>query len=207
MGAMASTPVPVLVITGAVGAGKSTVGSAAAALLHDAGMPHALVDLEQIERCWPVPDDDPWNERIIHKNLAAVWANFAEAGAHPLIVCRVLEARSLLEQIRVAVPGADITVVRLHVPPAELHARIRHREEGDPTWYLEAATYLPPVLERAGVEDHAVTKAGWNGRGRAGRARWRGSHWARNSICPSQASALSGHPCDSVTTGPSPQSL
>jgi adenylylsulfate kinase len=160
MGAMASTPVPVLVITGAVGAGKSTVASAAAALLRDAGTPHALVDLEQIERCWPVPDDDPWNERLIHKNLAALWANFAEAGAHRLIVCRVLEARSLLEQIRVAVPGADITVVRLRVPPAELHARIRHREEGDPTWYLEAATYLAPVLERAGVEDHAVDNTG-----------------------------------------------
>ena len=31
--------------------------------------------------------------------------------------------------------------------------------------------------------------------------------WARNSICPSHASALSGHPCESVTAGPSPQSL
>jgi hypothetical protein len=138
------------VSTGAVGAGKSTVAAEAASLLREAAVPHALVDLVQIECCWPVPDDDPWNERLIHKNLASLWPNFADAGASRLIVCRVLESRSLLGPVRAAVPGAEITVVRLRVPFGELHARIRRREAAsDPTWYLEAASYLAPVLERA----------------------------------------------------------
>ena len=154
---MTSPDVPVLVISGAVGAGKSTVAAEAASLLREAAVPYALVDLAQIECCWPVPDDDPWNERLIHKNLASLWPNFAEAGATRLILCRVLESRSLLGPVRTAVPGAEITVVRLRVPLDELHARIRRREAaGDPTWYLEAASYLVPVLERAGVEDHVV---------------------------------------------------
>jgi gluconate kinase len=158
---MASPDVPVLVITGAVGAGKSTVAAEAASLLREAAVPHALVDLAQIECCWPVPDDDPWNERLIHKNLASLWPNFADAGATRLILCRVLESRSLLGPVRTAVPGAQITVVRLSVPLEKLHARIHRREAaGDPTWYLEAASYLVPVLGRARVEDHVVDNGG-----------------------------------------------
>ena len=48
---MASPDVPVLVITGAVGAGKSTVAAEASSLLREAAVPHALVDLAQIECC------------------------------------------------------------------------------------------------------------------------------------------------------------
>jgi adenylylsulfate kinase-like enzyme len=51
--------VPVLLITGPVGAGKSTVAGEAARLLREANIPHALVDLAWIEQCWPVPADDP----------------------------------------------------------------------------------------------------------------------------------------------------
>jgi hypothetical protein len=158
---MAPPDVPVLVVTGAVGAGKSTVATEAASLLREAAVPHALIDLAQIECCWPVPADDPWNERLMHRNLASLWPNFAAAGASRLILSRVLESRSLLGPIRAAVPGAKITVVRLRVPLGELHARIRHREAaGDPTWYLEVTSYLVPVLERAGVEDHVVDNIG-----------------------------------------------
>ena len=104
--------VPVLLITGPVGAGKTTVAAEAARLLREADIAHALVDLAWIEQCWPVPADDPWNERLTHRNLACLWANFCQAGAWRLIVVRVLEARSLLRHVAEAVPGTAITVVR-----------------------------------------------------------------------------------------------
>ena len=69
---------------------------------------------------------------------------------------RVLEARSLLRQVAEAVPGAQITVVRLRAPLAVLHARIRSREATDPSWFLGAATHTAKVLEEARVEDHLV---------------------------------------------------
>jgi hypothetical protein len=156
-GGQASTAsVPVLLITGPVGAGKSTVAAEAARLLREANIPHALVDLAWIEQCWPVPADDPWNERLTHRNLACVWANFRQAGAGRLLLVRVLEDRSLLRQVAEAVPGAEITVVRLRAPLPVLHARIRSREASDPNWFLGAATHTAKVLERARVEDHLV---------------------------------------------------
>jgi hypothetical protein len=148
--------VPVLVITGPVGVGKSTIANEAAWLLRQADVPHALVDLDRIEQCWPVPADDPWNERVSHRNLACMWANFRQAGADRLILVRVLEARSLLQRVAQAVPGAQITVVRLRASLSVLHERIRSREASDPSWFLRAATHTAEVFERAQVEDHLV---------------------------------------------------
>jgi gluconate kinase len=150
------TPVPVLLITGAVGAGKSTVGAEVFRLLREAGIPSAFVDLAALGNGWPPPPDDPWNERLTHANLACIWANFRRAGARRLVVCRVLEARSLLRHVEAAVPGAQITVVRLRARLELLHARVRAREAGDPGWFLDAATYLADRLEAAAVEDHTV---------------------------------------------------
>jgi predicted kinase len=151
-----TAPVPVLVITGPVGVGKSTIAAEAAWLLRQADVPHALVDLDRIEQSWPVPADDPGNERVSHRNLACMWANFRQAGADRLIFARVLETRSLLRRVAKAVPGAQITVVRLRAPLAVLHERIRSREASDPDWFLDAATHTAEVFERAEVEDHLV---------------------------------------------------
>jgi len=148
--------VPVLVITGPVGVGKSTIAAEAAWLLRQADVPHALIDLDRIEQCWPVPADDPWNERVSHRNLACMWANFRQAGADRLIFARVLETRSLLRRVTAAVPGAQITVVRLRAPLAVLQERIRSREASDPDWFLGAAAHTVEVFERAQVEDHLV---------------------------------------------------
>lgn len=151
-----TAPVPVLVITGPVGVGKSTIAAEAAWLLRQADVPHALVDLDRIEQCWPVPADDPGNERVSHRNLACMWVNFRQAGADRLIFARVLETRSLLRRVTKAVPGAQITVVRLWAPLAVLHERIRSREASDLDWFLDAATHTAEVFERAQVEDHLV---------------------------------------------------
>lgn len=154
-GAM-TAPVPVLMITGPVGVGKSTIAVQAATLLREADVPHALVDLDWIEQSWPVPADDPENERVSHRNLACMWANFRLAGADRLILTRVLETRSLLRRVTKAVPGAQITVVRLRASLAVLHERIRSREASDPSWYLEAATRTVRAFAQAQVEDHLV---------------------------------------------------
>jgi hypothetical protein len=158
---MTRDSVPVLLITGAVGAGKTTITGEASRLLREAGIAAAAVDLAVIGNCWPPPPDDQWNEDVIHRNLACMWANFRQAGAGRLLLCRVLETRSLLTRVEEAVPGAEITVVRLRVPLETVRARITARESGrDPQWYLGAAEYLTTRLEEARVEDHVVANHG-----------------------------------------------
>jgi hypothetical protein len=70
--------VPVLLITGPVGSGKSTVAAEATWLLREANLSHALVDLPWIGQCWPVPADGPWNERLTHRRTAPAAAVAAE---------------------------------------------------------------------------------------------------------------------------------
>lgn len=154
----AAPVVPVLLFTGATGAGKTTVAAEAARLLEEAGVPHAMVDLHMIHECAPRPPDDPWNERLVHRNLACMWRNFREAGAGRLILSRALEDRDLLRPIAQAVPGARITVIRLTAGLSELHTRIRSREAGrDPQWYLDMATHLAGRLPACAVEDHVIS--------------------------------------------------
>ena len=156
-GGMAVERVPVLLVTGPVGVGKSTVALEMSRLLGEAGVPHAFVDLAWLGVVWPAPADDPWNERMAHRNLGCVWANAREAGAERLILVRVLEARSLLRRVEAAVPGAVVSVVRLREPLGVIHERIRRRESGrDAGWYLDAATGLVNSMEGSGLEDHVV---------------------------------------------------
>jgi hypothetical protein len=131
--------VPVLVLSGSVESGKSTIGGCLARILRDRDMPHALVDHEWLAYSWPVAPDDRWNERVAARNLACVWSNFRSAGAERLIYCRVLEARSLLRDVTGAIPGAAVTVVQLRVPLGLIRQRL-FRREPEPDWY-----WTPPL--------------------------------------------------------------
>lgn len=151
--------VPVAVLTGPVGVGKSTIGRMVGHRLQGASVAHAVVDLDWLSASWPRPADDPWNEEVAHRNLASVWANFRAGGAERLVLCRVLEARHLLAGVRQAVPGAECTVIRLRAPVEVLHARIRGRQ-ADVAWYLEAATRLATTMERPDLADHVLDTGG-----------------------------------------------
>jgi GNAT superfamily N-acetyltransferase len=153
------TAVPVAVVTGPVGVGKSTIGRLVGHHLSGASVAHAVVDLDWLSASWPRPADDPWNEEMARRNLASMWANFRAGGAERLVLCRVLEARRLLEGVRHAVPAAECTVIRLRAPLEVLHARIRGRQT-DVAWYLEAATRLATTMEKPDLADHVVDTGG-----------------------------------------------
>jgi adenylylsulfate kinase len=151
-----SASVPVLLITGPVGVGKTSTADAASWLLSQQGTLHACVDLPQISKAFPEREDDRWNERLGHRNLACMWQNFKAAGADRLILTRVLESRSLLRRIERAVPGAQVVVVRLRAPLDVVEARIRAREQTEPDWFLAAARFLVPAMDAQQVEDYVI---------------------------------------------------
>ena len=147
-------PIPVLVITGPPGVGKTVVAAAMSDLLDGAGVPHAMVDADQLRWSYPAPEHDRFRVGLGLRNLAAVWANYQSEGAGRLILADVVENRSDVDGYRAAIPGAAITVVRLDATLPTIERRLRGRESGASlVWHLRRAAELAPLMERNHVGD------------------------------------------------------
>jgi adenylylsulfate kinase len=128
-------------------------------LLREANVSHATVDFDQLTAAFPrSPADDMWGTQLGLANLASMWRNYQAAGADRLLIARVVEARSELEGYRAAVPGAEITVVRLRAPLSALLARLRQRggSEAGLKWHLDRSVELAPQMDESRVEDILV---------------------------------------------------
>jgi hypothetical protein len=149
-------PVPTLLISGTVGAGKSTVAAEICDVLGELELPNAGIDLDGL--AWQWPASSPWNADLVFENLAALWPNFREHGAERLVLARVIEDRDELERYRAAVPGAELTVCRLVAPQALRQRRLTARMPPGPArdWHLRRTTELEAVLEQGAVEDFRV---------------------------------------------------
>jgi adenylylsulfate kinase-like enzyme len=149
--------IPVLVLTGPICVGKTTVAAEVSEGLDAAGIAHAIVDIDSLRWCYPRPSNDPFRVALAMRNLAAVWANFRGAGATRLIVADVVEARDHLDRYRVAVPGAEIVVVRLTASLSTLTLRVQRREQGlGLARHLQRVSELANLMERTAVEDILV---------------------------------------------------
>ena len=149
--------VPLLIISGSMGTGKTTVLSEVSDVLEEADLSQAAIDLDWLSKMHP-------SERLTFANLAAVWPVYAAAGAQRLVVARYLENRSELRQYREAVPGAEPVVCRLTASIETMQARVRIREPGMiQAEAVARARALAEILERTRPEDFTVD----NGEGRS----------------------------------------
>ena len=124
-------------------------------------MPHALLDLDWISECYPAPPDDPFQSALAMRNLTALWRNFRDVGATHLVLSRVVESRAELDAYRAAVPGAQMTVVRLRAPVETLIRRIERRgTDTNLAWARERTRQLVAIMEAARVEDLLVETEG-----------------------------------------------
>jgi hypothetical protein len=151
----ASGVVPVLLVTGPIGVGKTAVLHEADSLLVEAGAQRATVELEELARCWPDTLEIS-RAAFVYKNLATLWSNFAAVGASRLLLSALVEQRSELRFVTEAVPGAVVTVVRLDAPLAVLEERIRLRGTAAPGGELDGARWWTKQLQRTRPEDHLV---------------------------------------------------
>jgi hypothetical protein len=158
MNVNASDPaVPVLIVTGPVGAGKTSVAGEILSQLTERDVSHAVVDLDGLALCWPHGEDDPFNHRMAMANLAAVWQNFAAAGIRRLVIARVIESREELADYCRAIPGARIQVGRLAASKPTLRARVGRREAGTSLEALgRRAEELADIMANSDVADFTV---------------------------------------------------
>ena len=79
-------------------------------------------------------------EELIRRNLTAVAANYAEAGIDRLILSRAVVSPTALKTIEDAMPGWELTVVRLTAGRDTQERRLRSRDSGE-----ELATHLGKI--------------------------------------------------------------
>lgn len=142
----------VLVITGPVGAGKSTTADALSDLLGRQNTPHAVVDMDYLRSAWPSPSDDRFNVRLGLRNLVHVAATYRERGCRVLVLADVVEQESDRANYERAIPDADVRIVRLRVPLPLVSMRLQGRESGEHlAWSLNRAPELEGIMDAAGI--------------------------------------------------------
>lgn len=135
------TALPVLWLYGAPGVGKTTVGWEVFERLARRGLATGFADIDQLGMCFPEPAGDQGRYRLKARALAAVAANFRDAGTHCLVVPGVIDPERGMEPV----PNIELTTCRLHANPVELARRITARG---------GATDLTEALEHAEAVDH-----------------------------------------------------
>lgn len=148
----------VIVITGPVGAGKTTSMQALAELLAQRGESVAMIDLDSLRALWPANPDDPFHARLGLINLSAIWPHFAERGARWLLLTDAVEHPDQRVDYENVVPDAVTIIVRLNVPLERVHERLRRRESGESLdWHLHRSNELQQLMTERGVGDIVVT--------------------------------------------------
>jgi hypothetical protein len=127
----------ILLITGPAGVAKSTLNWEVSAQLTAAGLRHAAIETDELDRIFPLPSASELQELrpgmtdISEVNLATIWGNYRALGCDRLILSGVMvfldEARKWIGR---AIPNADFTVVRLLASNDALLRRLEKREIG-----------------------------------------------------------------------------
>ena len=71
--------VPVLLLSGSMGAGKTTVMGEVSDLLQEADVPHATLDFDCLSQIHPRAGDDPRAAGLGYRNLQSIWPNYHAA--------------------------------------------------------------------------------------------------------------------------------
>lgn len=152
---------PAMLLTGTIGAGKTTIAEAISERLHAAGSRHALMDLDWLAQLYPAPEaNDPYNTRLAARNLAAVWPNFSEAGARYAVLAATVESREQLQSIRSALPGVDLTVALVVADPEVVRHRILKRNRGPLQQdFLARTDALARTIEAAHLHSFVVNNS------------------------------------------------
>jgi hypothetical protein len=144
----------VIILSGSMGCGKTTVLGEASDILATHHIAHACVDLDAIGTVL-IPEDRAAD--LVQRNLAGIYTNFISAGVSHVLLAEAVENRRDLDNLRGAMPEAEIVVCRLTAALATMEGRLRVREPGmNQAKLLARARELQQILSVAQVENFTV---------------------------------------------------
>ncbi|MCJ7827235.1 MAG: GNAT family N-acetyltransferase [Demequinaceae bacterium] len=161
-----SLPTRVLVISGTIGAGKTTVAWTVSDLLSGRGVRHAMIDGDRFAQAEPAPASDPYNQKLMFASLRAVAPLYRDRGYGCIVLPRVVEEEADRRRYEEAFGGpggaAQVGIVRLTASEGTRRERLRRREpEGRwLDWALDRTVELEAVLADVGAEDGVVENDG-----------------------------------------------
>jgi hypothetical protein len=143
--------VKLIVITGSMGSGKTTVMAEASDILTAADIAHAAIDMDALGVAH-VPDGASFD--LAYRNLASVWGNYAAAGVARLLLAEAVESREELDRIVRAIPESELVVCRLTARRETMEQRVRLREPGMlQASFVGRVADLDACLDAAHLED------------------------------------------------------
>lgn len=151
-------PIPVVVLTGTIGVGKTAIAMTMSEILHERHIRHGLLEVDWLGEVYPAPYlEDPYSTRFAMRNLAAIWPNFLEVGITRAIVTMTLENHQELRDLRTALSSSNVTVVRLEASSEVRAERIKKRELGTLLkLFLEKTDPLANQMAFLGIGDFVV---------------------------------------------------
>jgi hypothetical protein len=112
-----------VLVTGAYGTGKSSVVEEIAGLLEGRGVRYGAIDLDWLSWFDPGNGDHEAAEPVMRKNVAAVVANYYDAGVRRFALAGAVTSTGALDALRSTL-SMPVTVARLVVPIDEIERRL-----------------------------------------------------------------------------------
>ena len=152
MGAMDS----LLIITGTMGAGKTSVLGEASDILALKGTIHAAIDLDSLGLA--LLPSAASTEGAMYRNLQSVCENYSSLGVRRLLLARAIEDGAELELCKGIVSASNTVVCRLTASIEVMEQRIRLRESGvSQQNYIARVAKLNTIIDRANLENFTIT--------------------------------------------------
>lgn len=143
-------------ITGSMGAGKTSVLGEASDILTLRKISHAAIDLDALGLARLPTEAD--NRGLMYRNLQSVCKNYADAKITRLLVARAIETRAELELCREVVSAPSVVVCRLMASIETMERRVSMRELGvGQRDYVARVADLNGILDRVALEDFTVS--------------------------------------------------
>lgn len=144
-----------LIITGSMGSGKSSVLAEASDILAMRHIVHAAIDLDALGLAH-LPSAAKTDD-VMYRNLESICKNYAALGVTRLLLARAMEDRAELELCRTMVSAAKATVCRLTAGIDTMQHRVSKRESGIlQQEFVDRVKILDAILDRARLEDFSI---------------------------------------------------